>query len=98
MSRSLSKSVPPAMPNLADAAALGRAVRAQRLAAGLRIDDAAALCGVSVTVLSRLENAASGISTKNLFKVLDGLGMALLVVAKGEVAQVVAALDGAGHK
>lgn len=83
---------------MADAVTLGRAVRAQRLAAGLRIDDAAALCGVSVTVLSRLENAVSGISTKNLFKVLDGLGMALLVVAKGEVAQVVAALDGAGRK
>ena len=98
MPRSLSKSVPPATPNMADAVTLGRAVRAQRLAAGLRIDDAAALCGVSVTVLSRLENAVSGISTKNLFKVLDGLGMALLVVAKGEVAQVVAALHGAGRK
>ena len=93
MSRSLAKPVLPASPQAVDAEALGRSVRAQRLAAGLRIDDAAALCGVSVTVLSRLENAASGISTQNLFKVLDGLGLSLLIFTKAEVPQVLATLD-----
>lgn len=37
---------------------LGRFVRAQRWASGLRID-AAALCGVSVDLLSRLGNGRS---------------------------------------
>lgn len=83
----------PATPLVADAGALGRAVRAQRLAAGLRIDDAAALCGVSVTVLSRLENAASAITTNSLFKVLDGLGLTVLIVDKPETSQVLAALS-----
>lgn len=93
MTRLLSKPVPPSTPHLADAKALGHAVRAQRLAAGLRIDDAAALCSVSVTVLSRLENAASGISTQNLFKVLDGLGLALISYPKSELPRVLATLN-----
>jgi transcriptional regulator with XRE-family HTH domain len=76
-----------------DANALGQAVRAQRLTAGLRIDDAAALCGVSVTVLSRLENAASGISTQNLFKVLDGLGLTLFAFSKAHIPQTLANLS-----
>jgi len=61
---------------------LGRVVRAQRRASGLRIDDAAALCGVSVDLLSRLENGHSGVGSANLLKVLDGLGLALSVVNK----------------
>ena len=73
-------------------------MRAQRLTAGLRIDDASALCGVSVTVLSRLENAASGVTTKSLFKVLDGLGLTLLVLAKDEIPHVIAALSRPGRK
>lgn len=93
MTRALSKPVSPATSVLANAEALGLAVRAQRLTAGLRIDDAAALCGVSVTVLSRLENAASGISTQNLFKIFDGLGLTLLGFPKAEIPQVLATLS-----
>lgn len=60
-------------------AALGQRIRAERKAQGLRIDDAAALCGVSVDTLSRLENGHHGISTVRLLKVLQGLGLALFV-------------------
>lgn len=98
MSRPLPKPTRPTTPQVAEAGALGRAVRAQRLTAGLRIDDAAALCGVSVTVLSRLENAASGVTTKNLFKVLDGLGLTLLVFDKLEIPQVLATLSRPARK
>ena len=62
---------------------LGGWVRQRRKASGLRIDDAAAFCGVSVDLLSRLENGRSGISTEKLLKVLDGLGLTLTVVEKG---------------
>jgi transcriptional regulator with XRE-family HTH domain len=72
--------------------ALGRIVRAQRVASGLRIDDAAALCGVSVDLLSRLENGRSGVSTDRLLKVLDALGLALLVVDKAKLPKVLSAL------
>ena len=98
MPPALPKPTIPATPQVADAGALGRAVRAQLLAAGLRIDDAAALCGVSVTVLSRLENAASGVTTKSLFKVLDGLGLTLLILDKLEISQVLATLSRQARK
>ena len=98
MPHPLPKPVIAATPQVADAGAIGRAVRAQRLTAGLRIDDAAALCGVSVTVLSRLENATSAVTTKSLFKILDGLGLTLLILDKLEVSQVLATLSRQARK
>ena len=61
---------------------LGSQVRAYRKLQGLRIDDAAALNGVSVDLLSRLENGTGGIRTDKLMLVLDGLGLALIVLPK----------------
>jgi transcriptional regulator with XRE-family HTH domain len=58
---------------------LGRRIREKRKASGLRIDDAAALCGVSVDLLSRLENGTSGVATDRVLKVLDALGLAMFV-------------------
>ena len=63
-------------------ATLGSRVRQRRKASGLRIDAAAAHCGVSMDLLSRLENGRSGVSTDKLLKVLDQLGVALTVVDK----------------
>lgn len=63
---------------------LGRLVRAQRRSSGLRIDDAAALCGVSVDLLSRLENGRSGVSSERLLKVLDGLGLVMAILDKAQ--------------
>jgi transcriptional regulator with XRE-family HTH domain len=71
--------------------ALGGVIRAKRKASGLRIDDAAALCGVSVDLLSRLENGKSGVSTERVLRVLDGLGLAMLVVDKEKVTRMLAA-------
>lgn len=70
---------------------LGRIVRARRRASGLRIDDAAALCGVSVDLLSRLENGRSGVSSDRILKVLDGLGLAMLILDKTRIAKILAA-------
>lgn len=61
---------------------LGRHVRTHRKLQGLRIDDAAALIGVSVDLLSRLENGAGGIRTDKLLSVLDGLGLTLIIAPK----------------
>jgi len=61
---------------------IGQQVRAHRKQQGLRIDDAAALNGVSVDLLSRLENGVGGIRTDKLLAVLDGLGLALVIAPK----------------
>jgi len=72
----------PAVQIVREVADLGRQVRATRKLQGLRIDDAAALNGVSVDLLSRLENGAGGIRTDKLLAVLDGLGLALVIAPK----------------
>jgi transcriptional regulator with XRE-family HTH domain len=68
--------------------ALGGVIRKKRRASSLRIDDAAALSGVSVDLLSRLENGASGVSSSRVLQVLDALGLAMLVVEKEQVARL----------
>ena len=62
---------------------LGPLVRAQRKQQGLRIDDAAALSGVSVDLLSRLENGAGSVRLDKLMSVLDSLGLTLVLASKG---------------
>ena len=62
---------------------LGQIVRNQRALAQLRIDDAAALSFVSSDLLSRLENGKP-VTTDKLLKVLDGLGLKMLVVPARE--------------
>ena len=71
------------VPSLED---LGQRIRKKRKASGLRIDDAAALCGVSVDLLSRLENGKSGVATDRVLRVLDGLGLLMRIVDKAGVA------------
>lgn len=66
-------------PHILDLAGLGIHVRNQRVRHGLRIDDAAALCGVSADVLSRLENGKA-ITVDRLLLVLQGLGLHLFAV------------------
>lgn len=73
---------------------LGPYVRQVRKDQGLRIDDAASLFGLSVDTLSRLENGVGAVRTDKLLAVLDGLGLALLVGKKDEVAGIVRELQG----
>lgn len=61
---------------------LGPAVRSRRREQSLRIDDAASLSGVSVDLLSRLENGKGSVRLDKLLTVLDGLGLALVVGPK----------------
>jgi transcriptional regulator with XRE-family HTH domain len=72
---------------------LGAAVRAKRKTSALRIDDAASFAGVSVDLLSRLENGSTGVSTARLLKVLDALGLALVLVDKAQLPALRHALE-----
>lgn len=65
-----------------NAPSLGTAIRARRREQSLRIDDAASLSGVSVDLLSRLENGKGSVRLDKLLAVLDGLGLALVVSPK----------------
>jgi transcriptional regulator with XRE-family HTH domain len=67
---------------VSDARAVGGLIRRCRKTQGMRIDDAAALFGVSVDALSRLETGNGGVRLETLLKVLDGLGIALLTAEK----------------
>ncbi|WP_339328728.1 helix-turn-helix transcriptional regulator [Burkholderia multivorans] len=79
-------------PVAADLAALGQLVRNQRARAELRIDDAADLCGVTHDVLSKVENGRS-VGVEKLYKVLNGLGLRLLVVTRNEADDVLEVLQ-----
>jgi transcriptional regulator with XRE-family HTH domain len=72
-------------------AALGRIVRNQRAHSALRIDDASDLVGVTHTVLSKIENGQS-VGLDKLFKVLNGLGLKMIVVTPTEAEDAVRAL------
>jgi transcriptional regulator with XRE-family HTH domain len=63
---------------------LGPIVRGRRRGQALRIDDAAALTGVSVDLLSRLENGKGAVRLDKLLTVLDGLGLAMAVGPKDD--------------
>lgn len=65
-----------------DLPGLGAQIRAMRKAQHLRIDDTAALCGVSLDLLSRLENGKGGVGSDKLLAVLEGLGMVMVVMPK----------------
>lgn len=60
----------------------GPVIRARRREQSLRIDDAASLSGVSVDLLSRLENGKGSVRLDKLMTVLDGLGLALVLAPK----------------
>lgn len=73
---------PPAVVRIGDAMDVGTAIRARRREQSLRIDDAASLSGVSVDLLSRLENGKGSVRLDKLLAVLDGLGLALVLGPK----------------
>jgi hypothetical protein len=74
--------VPSKLLRITDASTLGPAIRARRRAQSLRIDDAASLSGVSVDLLSRLENGKGSVRLDKLLAVLDSLGLALALGPK----------------
>ncbi|MBY4723718.1 MULTISPECIES: helix-turn-helix domain-containing protein [Burkholderia] len=84
MARTLPRPIASPDPLAQDLAALGALVRNRRAQNRMRIDDATDMLGVSKDVLSRLENGRA-VGLDKLFKVLDGLGLNLLVVPKREV-------------
>jgi Helix-turn-helix domain len=92
MPRTLPKANPSLNPRIKGLAQLGATVKAQRGEAGLRIDDAASLCGVSQDLFSRLENGKP-VRTDKLMQVLQGLGLNLFAVHNESASRLERALD-----
>jgi len=74
-------------PSAASLEQLGKLVRNRRAQSGMRIDDAASLSGVSTDVLSRLENGKP-VTADKLMRVLESLGLRILVVPKTDIPAV----------
>jgi transcriptional regulator with XRE-family HTH domain len=67
---------------LTQSSTLGPLVRQRRRSQHLRIDDAASLLGVSQDLMSRLENGQGTVRLDKALAILDGLGLALMVLPK----------------
>ena len=86
MARTITQLHLPARPIIETQADFGAFVRGMRTQLGLRIDDAAALCGVSVALLSALENGKPrSIGLDHALKIARQLGLALLAVPRADL-------------
>lgn len=83
----------PPRPTVTDPRDLGAWIRALRQRQGLRIDDAAALCGVSVQLLHSLETGSRSVGLAKALHVAQQLGVTLLAVPSTDVPATLHALD-----
>lgn len=68
------------MPNTAyidNAEVLGQLIKAKRTELGIKLADCAALCGIGINTLSRIENGNANCTLSAVFSVLSGLGIKL---------------------
>lgn len=92
MARKLPSIDPDTSWNVRNITGLGKLLRNQRAHNTLRIDDAAALCGVSSDVLSRLENGKP-VTLDKLLLILQGLGMHMIVLPARHAVALAPALN-----
>ena len=69
-----------------NAATLGKVVRASRKAQKIRQDDAAGSIGVSENFLGKIERGSESVQWGKLFRVLEGLGVRVIVDVPESVA------------
>ncbi|MBL1376395.1 helix-turn-helix domain-containing protein [Zobellella iuensis] len=58
---------------------LGQAIRARRTQSGLRLEDAAALCGVAKQTLMKIEHGQETTQLGSILQVCAGLGIRLSI-------------------
>ena len=94
MARTITPTPLPDKPTVESVAEFGAFVRSLRTQQGLRIDDAASLCGVSVALLSALENGKPrGVGLDKALQIAHQLGLALLAVPRAELPGTLARLE-----
>jgi len=81
MAKKIVKEAIPEPQELNNPETLGRFIRAARTNSDLTIHDAAALCGVSVSTMTNLENAQADVKLSSVLKVCKMLGIKLRIEA-----------------
>lgn len=93
MARTITPIPLPERPTIEAVAEFGAFVRSMRTQLGLRIDDAAALCGVSVALLSALENGKPrGVGLDKALQIAHQLGLSLLAVPRADLPKTLTCL------
>ena len=77
MAKKVTASKIPSATFIDNAAVLGQLIKAKRTELGLKLADCAALCGIGINTLSRIENGNSNCTLSAVFSVLNGLGIKL---------------------
>ncbi|MBL3591618.1 MAG: helix-turn-helix domain-containing protein [gamma proteobacterium endosymbiont of Lamellibrachia anaximandri] len=85
MARKITPLPLPESPLIDTLAEFGAHVRSMRTQMQLRIDDAAALCGVSVQLLSDLENGRRSVGLDKALTVARQLGLSLVAIPRTEL-------------
>lgn len=94
MARTITPKPLPDKATIESVAEFGAYIRSLRTQQRLRIDDAAALCGVSVSLLSALENGTSrSVGLEKALSVASQLGLSLLAVPRSELPRVLKHLE-----
>ena len=92
MARTITQQPLPESPVVDSIEAFGAFIRSLRTQQQLRIDDAAALCGVSVQLLSDLENGKRSVGLDKALAIARQMGLSLLAVPKSELPQTISAI------
>lgn len=69
-----------------DLTAVGKIIRASRKAQGIRQDDAAGSIGVSENFLGKVERGSGAVQWGKLFRVMEGLGIHVILDVPDDVA------------
>lgn len=73
--KKLTKLKNPAFEQTLTASLLGQAIKAKRTQSGLRLEDAAALCGVAKQTFMKIEHGHPASQLKSILKICSGLGI-----------------------
>ncbi|MCC4263476.1 helix-turn-helix domain-containing protein [Oceanimonas baumannii] len=79
MARQVKAQPTPSLTTPITAKLLGEAIRARRTQSGLRLEDAAALCGVAKQTLMKIEHGAGTTSLENVLQICMTLGINLTI-------------------
>jgi len=85
MARTIASNPLPDSPVIESMVEFGAFIRSLRTQQLLRIDDAAALCGVSVQLLSDLENGRRAVGLNKALLVAKQLGLSILAIPKSQL-------------
>ena len=77
MAKKVKMSEMPSSVFIDNAEVLGQLIKAKRTELGIKLVDCAALCGIGINTLSRIESGNANCTLSAVFSVLNGLGIKL---------------------